>query len=47
MHLNLKFGFELLKFKTKKKNKINCIILTIRKESVGQVLKGNKEIYLI
>lgn len=46
MHLSLKFGFELLKFKTKR-NKMNCIILTIRKESVGQVLKGNKEIHHI
>lgn len=42
MHLSLKFDFELYRIQNKKRNKINYIILKIRKENISQVLKWNK-----
>lgn len=44
MHLSFKFDFKLYRIQNKKRNKVNCIILKIRKENISQVLKWNKEI---
>lgn len=44
MLLSFKFDFKLYRIQNKKRNKINCIILKIRKENTSQVLKWNKEI---